>query len=60
MPRFTIDTMGWPLIVNDKDGSIIAKFPLPDGSEGDDAEGKAQVARAHTLVRILNEREKQK
>lgn len=51
--RYTLDTCGWPLIVNDGD-RVVAQFPLPPGSTGDDAAGLRQVVAARTLAVYLN------
>lgn len=53
--KYELDTHGWPLIVNvENDDAIIATFPLPAGSNGDDAAANAQLRRATTLVYVLN------
>jgi hypothetical protein len=54
--RYTLDAADWPLIINDGD-AIVAEFPLPKGSTGDDDQGRAQLERANDCVRFLNQQE---
>jgi hypothetical protein len=61
-PRYSLDTGGWPLIINEEDGQdypSIAHFPLPNGSTGADAAGLAQVERARRTLAMLNAQEGQ-
>lgn len=54
--RFTLDTCGWPLIINDEkdETAIVATFPLPANSNGEDKAATEQVKRANAVVRMLN------
>ena len=49
----TLDTSGWPLIVN-RGETVVATFPLPEGSAGDDRAGLEQVRLATWLTRALD------
>lgn len=53
MDRFTLDACDWPLIINDGD-AIVAQFPLPKGSTGDDKAGREQVRLANLITNLLN------
>lgn len=59
--RFTVDACDWPIIINhcdspdDRDAIVVAQFPLPEGSTGDDPMGLAQVERANAVCRFLNQ-----
>lgn len=51
---FTLDTAGWPLILNHGD-PVISTFKLPAGSDGTDEAAQAMIAAAERLTVALNE-----